>query len=136
MVMHATPIGGSPLLGALAVRFTDTATVYAGVETSTKGDVAVTHAVIRTGHKDIPAVVSPGNVGNARMKREETMSSAVTTEMEYDYVLLSGSWPLIDLQDEMEFNDDGVRWSVVAIDIDQTGTFTKVYCERLTPGNI
>lgn len=136
MVMRATPLGGTSLLGALAVRFTDLATVYAGVKTNTKGDVTVTHAAVRTGHEDIPAVVSPGNVGNARMKREETMSSSVTTEMEYDYVLLSGAWPLIDLQDEMEFNSDGVRWSVVAIDIDQTQTFTKVYCERLSPGNI
>lgn len=136
MALRATPLGGSALLGALAVRFTDTATIYEGTEANTKGDVTTTHASVRAGHKDIPAVVSPGNVGNARMKREETMSSAVTTEMEYDYVLLSGAWPLIDLQDEIEFNDDGMRWAIVAIDIDQTQTFTKLYCERLSPGNI
>lgn len=136
MSIQATPIAGPPLLGALAGRFTDLATVYEYAEVSTKGDVTVSHANVRAGHADIPAIVSPGNVGNARMKREETMASSVTTEMEYDYVLLSGSWPLIDLQDELEFNGDGVRWSIVAIDIDQTGTFTKVYCERLIPGNI
>ena len=136
MSIQATPLAGPSLLGALAGRFTDLATVYAAVETNTKGDVATTHLVARAGHEDIPAIVSPGNVGNARMKREEMMSSAVTTEMEYDYVLLSGSWPLIDLQDEVEFNGSGLRWAIVAIDIDQTGTFTKLYCERMNPGNI
>lgn len=134
--MHATPLGGAALLGALAVRFTDKVTVYEGTETNTKGDVIQAHASIRAGHKDIPAVVSPGNVGNARMKREEMMASAATTEQEYIYVQLSGAWPLIDLQDEIEANGDGKRWAVVAIDIDQTQTFTKVYCERLNPGNI
>lgn len=136
MAIQATPLAGSSLLGALAGRFTDLATIYEAVETNTKGDVTMTHATARAGHEDIPAIVSPGNVGNARMKREEMMSSAVTTEMQYDYVLLSGSWPLIDLQDEVEFNSDGVRWAVVAIDIDQTKTFTKLYCQRLDPGNI
>lgn len=136
MVLRATPLAGSPLLGALAGSFTDFATVYEGVETNTKGDVTMTHATERAGHADIPAIAVPGNVGNARMKREEMMASAATTEMRYDYALLSGAWPLIDLQDEIEFNDDGVRWSLVAIDIDQTKTFTKLYCQRLDPGNV
>jgi hypothetical protein len=136
MPIQATPIAGIPLLGALAGRFTDLATVYAAVEANVKGDVTTTHAVVRAGHEDIPAIVAPGNVGNTRMKREEMMASAVTTEMEYDYVLLSGAWPLIDLQDEIEFNSDGLRWAIVAIDIDQTQTFTKLYCERMNPGNI
>ena len=112
------------------------AIVEGAIEANVKGDVTTTHVVARAGHEDIPAIVAPGNVGNTRMKREEMMASAVTTEMEYDYVLLSGAWPLIDLQDEIEFNGDGVRWSVVAVDIDQTKTFTKLYCQRLNPGNI
>ena len=136
MSLRATPLAGSSLLEAIAGRFTDLATVYQYVETNAKGDVTTTHANPRAGHSDIPAIVSPGNVGNARMKREETMASAVTTEMEYDYVLLSGAWPLIDLQDEIEFNSDGRRWAIVAIDLDQTGTFTKIYCEFMSPGNI
>ena len=134
--MHATPIGGSALLGALAVRFTDLVTIYQGVETSTKGDVATTHVNVRAGHSAIPAIVAPGNVGNARMKREEMMASTVTTEMEYVYVQLSGAWPLIDLQDELLVVSTGIRWAIVAIDIDQTQTFTKLYCERMNPGNI
>lgn len=136
MTLQATPLAGSPLLGALAGRFTDLATVYTATESNTKGDVVTTHTDFRAKHEDIPAIVSPGNVGNARMKREEMMSSAVTTEMQYDYVLLSGAWPLIELKDEIELNEDGRRWSVVAVDIDQTKTLTKLYCQRLLPGNI
>lgn len=136
MPIHATPLAGSPLLGALAVRFTDLVTIYTGTETNTKGDATQTHATARAGHSNIPAIVAPGNVGNARMKREEMMASAVTTEMEYVYVQLSGAWPLIDLQDELEANSDGKRWAIVAHDVDQTQTFTKLYCERLSPGNI
>lgn len=136
MPIHATPLAGSPLLGALAVRFTDLVTIYAGTETNTKGDVTKAHATARAGHSNIPAIAAPGNVGNARMKREEMMASAVTTEMEYIYVKLAGAWPLIDREDEAEVNSNGLRWAVVAIDIDQTGTFTQLYCERMTPGNI
>jgi len=136
MTMHATPIGGTALLGALAVRFTDRATIYAAVETNTKGDVAISHSSVRAGHSDIPAIAAPGNVGNARMKREEMMSSAITTESEYRYVKLAGAWPLIDRQDELELNSEGIRWAIVAIDIDQTSTFTQLYCERMSPGNI
>jgi len=136
MALCATPLGGTALLGALAVRFTDMVSIYVGTETVTKGDVTQAHASVRAGHSNIPAVVSPGNVGNARMKREEMMSSAVTTEMEYIYVQLSGAWPLIELQDDLLVVSTGLHWAIVAIDIDQTQTFTKLYCERLIPGNI
>ena len=136
MALRATPIGGSPLLEALAVRFTDLVTIYTGTETVTKGDVVQAHPTARAGHSNIPAVVSPGNVGNARMKREETMAAAVTTEMEYIYVQLSGAWPLIDLQDDLLVVSTGLHWALVAIDIDQTQTFTKLYCERMAPGNV
>ncbi len=136
MALRATPLGGPPLLEALAVRFTDLVTIYTGAETVTKGDVTQAHASARAGHSNIPAIVSPGNVGNARMKREETMAAAVTTEMEYIYVQLSGAWPLIDLQDDMLVVSTGLHWAIVAIDIDQTQTFTKLYCERMAPGNI
>jgi hypothetical protein len=134
--MHATPIGGAPLLEALAGRFTDLVTIYTGTETITKGDVVQAHASARAGHSNIPAIVSPGNVGNARMKREEMMASGVTTEMEYIYVQLSGAWPLIDLQDSLLVVSTGLYWSIVAHDVDQTQTFTKLYCERLAPGNV
>ena len=75
MSMRATPSGGTALLGALADRFTDAVTIYTGVETVTKGDVSQAHATARAGHSNIPALVSPGNVGNALPVLPETTTS-------------------------------------------------------------
>jgi hypothetical protein len=70
------------------------------------------------------------------MKRQETMSSTVTTQMEYNYVMLLGAWPLIELEDTALFSTDGEKWAIIAIDIEQTSTFTKMMCEKMKPGNI
>ena len=135
-MIQATPIAGAFLQNAMQGRFTDLVTIYTGVETVTKGDVAKTHSAVRAGHGDIPAIIAPGNVGNMRMKRQETMSSSGTTQMEYNYVMLLGAWPLIDLGDVALFSTDNEKWSIVAIDIDQTESFTKMMCEKMSPGNI
>jgi hypothetical protein len=135
-MIQATPIAGAFLQEAMQGQFNDLVTIYTGSETVTKGDVAKTHSVIRPGHEDIPAIIAPGNVGNARMKRQETMSSTVTTQMEYNYVMLLGAWPLIELEDTALFSTDGEKWAIIAIDIEQTSTFTKMMCEKMKPGNI
>ena len=134
--MNSTPLTGLPYQIALEDRFTDLLTVYEGVKVHNKGDESETHATARVGHTDIPAIIAPGDVGNARMKRQEMMSSSLTTEMEYRYVQLLGPWPLISLEDEVEGNSDGIRWTIVAVDVDQTQAFTKLLIERLQPGNI
>jgi len=134
--MQSTSLSGTLYQDAISNRFTDLYTIYEGVQTNTKGAVSKDHTDVREGHEDIPALISPGDVGNARMKRQETMSATQTTEMEYRYVLLLGAWPDISHQDEGEGNSDGVKWSVISIDIDQTRAFTKLLVERLRPGNI
>jgi hypothetical protein len=135
-VVNSTALTGDLYEDAISNRFTDTFTIYQGVTANTKGSVTKTHVNARAGHTSIPALISPGDVGNARMKRQEMMTSMQTTEMEYHYVLLLGAWPLISLEDEGEGNGDGVRWAIVAIDIDQTKAFTKLLVERMQPGNL
>ena len=132
-MLKSTPIGGLRLQKALTRYFCD-AKVSIKVPTAAVDDCnePVNSFGYLEDHIALPAVVAPGDV-YAKMKRQESLSERGTTEMEYRRVMLAGAYPLIQLTYRLLIDDESEEWEIVAINIDQTETFTQMLIQRLDP---
>jgi hypothetical protein len=131
--MRATPTAGDHLQDALAGHFLDRVTILASTPSTNSYNESVDSFAPLADHIKLPAVIAPGDV-YAKLKRQESMSTQGSTEIEYRRVMLNGYYPLIETVHRVLLNDDDYEWQIVAIISDQTNSFTQMLVERLEPG--
>ena len=132
-MIRPAQVGGTPMRTSLAGFFNSSVTILRSTAVSDDyGAQELTWAPV-VGLIDLPALIAGGDV-SVRMKKQEFRTAAITHEMVYRRVLISGCYTDIAHEDRARFDDQD--WAIVSTVIDVTSTWTELLCESIDPGNI
>lgn len=132
MGFRSSGIGGASFARSIDNYFTQTATIQRAVETNVQGDVTRVWSDL-AGHVNLPCAVAGGDV-DQRMKKQEARSSELVSQLVYKRVMLAGPYPDISLKDRIVLAVG--TYAIVSVVIDQTGTLTQMFCEKLDPSDL